>query len=128
MKTVLCHGCFDPFHYGHLLHLEAARKLGGRLVVSVTSDAHVNKGPRRPVFTDSKRAAVIRALRIVDAVIVSDSAQDAIFATRPDIYCKGVDYIETYLPEREIVEAIGGKVMFTTTDKYSSTELLCAFS
>lgn len=37
MKIVLAHGCFDIFHYGHLMHLKAAKALGDYLVVSVTA-------------------------------------------------------------------------------------------
>ena len=52
----LAHGCFDLLHYGHVAHLEAARALCDELVVCVTPDAFVNKGPNRPVFTAEQRA------------------------------------------------------------------------
>jgi len=44
-KVVLCHGCFDLFHIGHLWHLKSAGKYGDILVVTVTPDEYVNKGP-----------------------------------------------------------------------------------
>jgi cytidyltransferase-like protein len=48
--VVFCHGCFDILHYGHVRHLEAARDMGDVLVVTVTPDRFINKGPGRPVF------------------------------------------------------------------------------
>ena len=37
-SIVLAHGCFDLLHLGHIRHLQKAKKLGDRLVVSVTDD------------------------------------------------------------------------------------------
>ena len=45
-RTVVhCHGCFDIVHPGHIQHLQFAKSLGDVLIVSVSSDTHVNKGP-----------------------------------------------------------------------------------
>ena len=50
-KTVVhCHGCFDLLHIGHIKHLQAARRMGDVLIVTMTPDRYVNKGPGRPVF------------------------------------------------------------------------------
>jgi len=43
--VVQAHGTFDLLHLGHVRHLEAARKLGDVLIVTVTADRFVNKGP-----------------------------------------------------------------------------------
>ena len=52
-KVVHCHGCFDLLHIGHIKHLQAARRMGDVLVVTVTPDEHVHKGPGRPAFPAS---------------------------------------------------------------------------
>ncbi|MBZ0141422.1 MAG: adenylyltransferase/cytidyltransferase family protein, partial [Pseudorhodoplanes sp.] len=44
-RVVLCHGVFDLLHVGHLRHLKAARAFGDLLVVTITGDGFVNKGP-----------------------------------------------------------------------------------
>ena len=49
-KIILCHGVFDLLHVGHIKHLEKAKQLGDKLVVSITSDKFVNKGPGKPVL------------------------------------------------------------------------------
>ena len=50
-KIVLCHGVFDVLHYGHVAHLNTAKNFGDILVVSITDDVFVNKGPDRPIFS-----------------------------------------------------------------------------
>ena len=47
-KVVLCHGVFDLLHLGHIRHLQEAKGLGDVLVVTLTEDKFVNKGPNRP--------------------------------------------------------------------------------
>ena len=54
-KIVLCHGVFDLLHAGHLMHLAAARRQGDFLVVTVTPDRFVNKGPGRPAYRSGGR-------------------------------------------------------------------------
>ena len=130
MKLVMCCGCFDILHPGHLWHLRAARALGDRLVVALTADRYVNKGPNRPVHRQDDRAAMLRELRCVDAVLVYDAPvpYDLIRTLRPAVYVKGLDY-KGRLPEQALVESLGGKVVFTETEKLSSTalvEVLCA--
>jgi D-beta-D-heptose 7-phosphate kinase/D-beta-D-heptose 1-phosphate adenosyltransferase len=120
---VLANGCFDPFHYGHLRYLQEARKLGDVLIVAVTADAQVNKGPGRPAFPLEERMAIIRALAIVDEVIAADNGLEAVKQVKPDVYVKGKEY-ENKLPEKALVEFYGGRVVFTDSPKYSSTAIL----
>src|SRR5689334_17779251 len=48
---VVTNGVFDILHVGHATYLEAARALGGALLVGITCDAGVRelKGPDRPL-------------------------------------------------------------------------------
>ena len=92
--VVQAHGTFDLLHLGHVRHLEAARKLGDVLVVTVTADRFVNKGPGRPVFNAELRAEMLATLEYVDWVAINDAADavSAIERIRPTIYVKGQDY------------------------------------
>jgi rfaE bifunctional protein nucleotidyltransferase chain/domain len=132
-KVVQAHGTFDLLHVGHVRHLEAARDLGDILVVTLTADRFVNKGPGRPVFGETLRAEMLANLQYVDWVGINDSpdAISALEAIRPDIYVKGQDYQDpqgdvtgkiTY--EREAVEKHGGHIHFTDEVMFSSTELI----
>ena len=69
--VVQCHGVFDLLHIGHIRHFQEAKKSGQILVVTVTPDRHVNKGPHRPVFTETLRAEAIASLDCVDYVAIN---------------------------------------------------------
>ena len=117
---VLAAGCWDPVHVGHVQHLKAARAMGNVLVVSVTGDRYVGKGPGRPLMTDSHRAEVLSSVRDVDAVVVNQSANvvGIIEALKPHIFAKGVEYIGNRTPQIEAetvaMAAHGGRVEYVT--------------
>lgn len=130
-KTIVhCHGCFDMLHVGHVRHLELARELGDVLIVTVTSDRYVNKGPGRPMFRAHERAEMLAALRCVDHVGINDAATaiPAIRALRPTIYVKGKEYEGRMTPmlddEKEAVESVGGKLVFVGQDVCHTTDML----
>lgn len=128
-KTVVqCHGCFDVLHIGHVKHLETAKRMGDVLIVTVTADPFVNKGPNRPVFNEDYRAEMLEALTCVDYVAINDGidAAQAILILKPDFYVKGADYAKphTQTTEELATITIGGRVRYTTTEKFSTTELL----
>jgi rfaE bifunctional protein nucleotidyltransferase chain/domain len=129
-RVVLAHGCFDILHPGHLRHLEYAKAQGDVLVVSVTTDAWVNKGPGRPYVPDHLRADVLAALTIVDYVTLTpgDSAADVIRTLKPDVFAKGADYSEgrdeRTIREMNALKEYGGRMVFTPGGVvFSSTEL-----
>ena len=131
--VVLAHGVFDLVHMGHVRHLEAARAQGDVLFVTVTPDQFVNKGPGRPVFPERFRAEMIAALECVQGVAVNrwPSAEHTIELIRPDVYVKGQDYADQSTditgkisPERQAVEAHGGRVVFTDDITFSSSSLI----
>jgi D-beta-D-heptose 7-phosphate kinase/D-beta-D-heptose 1-phosphate adenosyltransferase len=108
-------GCFDLLHAGHVSLLEAARALGDCLVVLLNSDESIRriKGSDRPLVPEDDRAAVLRALAAVDAVVVfdEDTPEAALARLRPDVFAKGGDYAEDELPEARLVESWGGQTL-----------------
>ena len=126
---VLCNGCWDLLHVGHLWHLEAARKMGDELWVSVTDDLHVNKGPGRPIYNQKQRAALVGALKCVDEVLVVKSLISALHIVRPDILCKGIDYQGGLDYEHETYcKQYGIEIRYTSTPKYSATQVIQSIS
>ena len=123
MRLVFANGVFDPFHVGHLNHLEEAKAQGDFLLVGVAADTAVHKGPGRPLFNAEERARVIRALRIVDDVAIVEDVFEALRTIKPDVYVKGIEYAGK-LKEQELVESLGGRVYFTKGPVYSSTKLI----
>ncbi len=129
---VLCHGCFDILHPGHVLSLQSAREQGDCLVVSITSDDAIEKDDAyRPAIPQEHRALALAALSCVDYVVVVPhaTAQPILSALQPDIYVKGKEYEGSDDPrfgaEAEQVRAGGGTVVFTEGSVvYSSSALL----
>ena len=121
---ILADGCFDCLHIGHVVHLQEARALGDMLMVALTADSWVGKGPGRPVFNWRERCDMLSALRCVDQVHLVYSGIDAIELLKPDIYVKGIEYKDK-LEERELCDRLGIRVVFLDTKPvYSSTKIV----
>ncbi|HEX5411456.1 MAG TPA: adenylyltransferase/cytidyltransferase family protein [Terriglobia bacterium] len=124
-QMVFANGCFDLFHVGHVRYLEGARQQGDVLVVGVNSDRSVQelKGKGRPLLPEEARAELVAAMECVDYVVIFDevTAADVLRDLRPDIHCKGTDYTEATVPEREIVPSWGGRVVIVGDPKSHST-------
>ena len=69
--VVHCHGVFDLLHIGHIRYFEQARRMGDLLIVTLTPDHYVDKGPHRPAFTQDLRAESIASLSCVDYVAIN---------------------------------------------------------
>lgn len=131
-KIVLCHGCFDLMHPGHIKHFQAAKKMGNILIVTVTPDIYVDKGPNRPVFNEKLRAESIAALECVDFVAINKwpTAEETLRLLRPNIYVKGQEFknIEDKTgklqKEKKILKEIGAQICYTHETVFSSTELI----
>jgi rfaE bifunctional protein nucleotidyltransferase chain/domain len=128
-KTIaLANGCFDVLHVGHVRYLHGARAEADVLVVGVNGDGSVRrlKGEGRPVMPEDDRALLVAALRDVDHGVVfpEDDAGGLIRALRPDVHCKGTDYTEDTVPEREVVRAYGGRVAIVGDAKGHDTRRL----
>ena len=129
---VHCHGCFDLMHPGHIKYFQAAKKMGDILVVTVTPDQYVDKGPSRPVFDQVLRLESIAALACVDFVAINvwPTAEETLRLLRPNIYVKGQEFEKfedkTGKLQREyaVIKEVGAKIGFTHEIVFSSTELL----
>ena len=122
-------GIFDLLHVGHVRYLQDASREADVLVVGVNSDdsARTLKGEGRPVTAERERAELVAAIRGVGYVTIFRDASPArlIAVIKPDVHCKGTDYTPETVPEREIVQAYGGRVAIVGDPKdHSTTELL----
>ncbi len=131
-KIVLCHGCFDLMHPGHIRHFQAAKKMGDVLIVTVTPDIYIDKGEGRPVFDQGLRVESVAALECVDYAAVNKwpTAEETLRLLRPDIYVKGQEFENMkdktgkFEREYEVLKEIGAEMKFTHEVVFSSTGLI----
>jgi len=132
LKIVYCHGCFDLMHPGHIKYFQASKKMGDILVVTVTPDRFVDKGPGRPVFDENLRAESIAALECVDYVAVNrwPTAEETLRLLLPHYYVKGQEFEKLQdktgkiQKEIEVVNEINAEMKFTHEIIFSSTKLI----
>jgi len=132
-KIVLCHGVFDLLHVGHINYFKSAKKYGNILVVSVTADKFVNKGPGRPVFSINDRLKFLQEIECIDYVYISNdpTAEKAIKNLKPNFYCKGNDYSKNQIKDdknlkKEInaLKVIKGKFKIIKEISFSSSQFI----
>ena len=132
-KIVLCHGVFDLLHIGHLKHFNSAKKFGDKLIVSITPDIYVSKGPGRPIFNQNLRAEFLSNLSVVDFVVINDRATSTniINDLKPNIYCKGSDYKNhkedltgQIKNELNALKKVGGQIKYTNELTNSSSKII----
>ncbi|OUV61135.1 MAG: hypothetical protein CBC82_07275 [Cellvibrionales bacterium TMED122] len=132
-KIIHCHGVFDVIHLGHINHFKKAKSLGDILIVTVTADEFVNKGPNRPIFPLDIRMELLANLEFIDLVCPnhSQSAVPAINKLKSDIYCKGKDYKNNSSDisgqiklEKKAVNSFGGKIFYTDDEILSSSKII----
>ena len=95
-KIVLAGGVFDIIHPGHIHTLNAAKALGGVLVVAIATDKTAKKMKKRsPLHNQELRRELVSCLSMVDKAIVGH--EDDIFQTvkevKPNIIVLGYDQI-----------------------------------
>jgi rfaE bifunctional protein nucleotidyltransferase chain/domain len=122
-------GAFDLLHAGHAHYLQQARELCDRLVVAVNTDESIQsyKNPLRPIIREKQRAALVAALRCVDAVTFMNESRPAalLAALKPELYIKGGDYRVSDLKSAPLVESYGGRaVVIPIEEEISTTEII----
>jgi len=133
MTTILSHGAFDLVHLGHLKHFESAKKMGDILIVSITADRFIYKGPGRPKFNENQRMEYLSKLEMIDYIVLSNeiTAVSIIKKLKPNIYCKGPDYKQdnddvtgNIKKEKLAIKSVKGKIAYTDDQVFSSSNLI----
>jgi len=133
-KTVVqCHGVFDIVHLGHIRHFKMAKKEGDVLVVSLTRDKFVRRGPGRPIFSEQLRAEALASLEVTDFISIIDAptATEFIRRVKPNVYVKGIEYkakdkdvTKKIYDEEDAVKEVGGRLAFTDDITFSSSSII----
>lgn len=128
-KIIFTNGCFDLLHPGHISLIHEAKRLGGKLVVGLNTDASIHrlKGEGRPVLCGRDRASMLFALEDVDLIVFfdEDTPKNLVRELKPDIWVKGANYKKEEIPGYEIVESYGGKIhLAEIVPGYSTTGMI----
>ncbi len=141
MKIVHCHGVFDYLHLGHIKHFESAKKQGDILIVTVTPDNFVKKGPGRPFYTQDLRLEFLSSIEYIDYVSLNkwETAVETIKLLQPDFYVKGKEVLDNkdidtinkdsktvsnLSAEEEMLKSVGGRLFFTEEITFSSSRII----
>lgn len=100
MKIVIVSGYFNPLHGGHLDMIEAAAKLGDRLVVIVNNDKQQLLKKGKIILDEANRLRLLRALKGVDSVVLSVDEDPTIIQT--------LEMVARQHPGDELIFANGG--------------------
>ena len=133
-KIVIVSGYFNPLHKGHLEYFEQAKQHGDELWVIVNSDLQRELKGSKEFMKENERLQIIQALRVVDHAIIS---MDKDRTVRQSIglihmfnqdnqiaFCNGGDQTNETIPEREVCEELGIKLIDGLGDKVQSSSWL----
>ena len=96
MKTIIVSGFFNPLHGGHLNMIEAAAKMGDRLIVIVNNDEQQILKKGKIILPEENRARLLKALRHVDEVIIAVDNDPTVIKTLHAIADKYPDHSLTF--------------------------------
>ena len=93
MKKVITFGVFDYFHLGHLRLFQNAKRLGDYLIVAVQDGTYIQKyKPNAKVlYTTEERMELVRALKVVDEVVIYRDVNEDIKRLDFDVFAIGED-------------------------------------
>lgn len=100
MKRVIVSGHFNPLHGGHIDMIEAASRLGDKLIVIVNNDRQQMLKKGKIILDEQNRIRLIEALSLVDEAVLAIDEDPAVSKT--------LELIARRYPMDELVFANGG--------------------
>ena len=128
-ETIVCvSGYFNPLHIGHIEYFEKSKLLGNKLVVIVNNDRQSFLKKGSSFMPENERLNIIRKLRVVDMAVLSIDEDRTVIKTleciRPHIFTNGGDQTNDTIPEKDICDKLGIKLIDGMGDKIQSSSLL----
>lgn len=121
-------GYFDPLHRGHLELFSRAKKLGTKLIVIVNNDSQAKLKKGFSFMSDKERLTVVSSLKMVDKAVISKDKDRTVCKTlaslRPHIFAKGGDSILANVPEKDLCQKLGIRLVLGLGDKVQSSSWL----
>ena len=122
-RTAFISGNFNVVHPGHLRLFRYAREKADRLVIGVFSDA---LGGDQIFIPEALRMDALRSNVLVDEVLLIDKClEQTLTQVKPDVVIKGHEYEGKENPERQMLEKLGGELIFNSGESaFSSIDLI----
>ncbi|TFH36163.1 MAG: glycerol-3-phosphate cytidylyltransferase [Dehalococcoidia bacterium] len=116
-RVVAVSGGFDPLHVGHLRMIQAAAKLGTRLVVIVNDDDFLVRKKGYAFMPLAERMEIVRGLRDVDDVVAAVDRDQTVCETlrlvKPHVFANGGDRRDAAdIPETVVCRELGIEMVF----------------
>ncbi len=112
---VVVSGYFNPLHVGHVRYFKEAKKLGTKLIVIINTDEQVRMKGSTLFMEEEERAEIVSSLKPVNDVVISIDKDKTVCKTleliKPDIFAKGGDSTLDNVPEKEVCERLGIKMV-----------------
>lgn len=121
-RIVFVSGNFNVVHPGHLRLLKFAADYGDFLVVGVNPD----RAAPGAIVPQDLRVEGVRSIGFVSyAFVLDETAESFISRLKPAVVVKGKEHEAETNPERAVVDAYGGKLLFSSGEvAFSSVDLL----
>ena len=116
-RVVAVSGGFDPLHVGHVRMIQAAAKLGTRLVVIVNGDEFLVRKKGYAFMPLAERVEIVRALRDVDEVVAAvdpdQTVRETLRLVKPHVFANGGDRHNVEdIPETAVCRELGIEMVF----------------
>ena len=125
MKVVAISGYFDPIHVVHLEYINLAKKLGDKLIVIVNNNHQCNLKKGKAFMDEKDRMKIVSSIKNVDQVFLSIDFDKTVSLSlkkiKPDIFANGGDRTNNEIPESEVCENFGIKIIDGLGEKIRSS-------
>jgi cytidyltransferase-like protein len=135
MKIVIVSGYFNPLHKGHIEYFNKSKEYGDKLYVIVNNDKQRELKGSKEFQDEDERIFIIQNLKMVDRVFLSIDKDRTVCETigmihsledRSDelFFANGGDQINDTIPERQVCDWLGIKLIDGLGDKIQSSSWL----
>jgi cytidyltransferase-like protein len=135
MKIVIVSGYFNPLHKGHIEYFNKSKEYGDKLYVIVNNDKQRELKGSKEFQDEDERIFIIQNLKMVDRVFLSIDKDRTVCETIGMIhsledqsdelfFANGGDQINDTIPERQVCDWLGIKLIDGLGDKIQSSSWL----